>query len=709
MAHIATCIANIEPGSVPKSPSPTLPILSTTPPTSSIDKSFAWRMLPTEQRKYQLFPKDKPIANLNISKSLDPEAAFAVAMSDRNDKGSAGSALRLRVNQYNPLRRRKVSVPELEPMTTVQEIAMDSPTIPGRPPLHERSSSAPEDARDERQRVPMRSQDTSLPVDITKVVNGTLPQPALQTPLSQSLPHRLAPLLIPKAELPAPLLQSKVSSNNLRSDSTPPSSSRSARLDYSPLGRPRITPSISTPDLSQPKSASSDCSSATTLPTPISAPIMESHRASPKPWDGSSIFSSQSDRSVSGQDGPKKSHIHQHRRGASESSTTGMMDRGRPRKRTEVRNTNGSSLKSNDSKKTLSCERRAFEELPKGWKPSDAAHKLSFNDVVALQKQALDQAERFEVLRVEDVDALSKELRSLDERTDYLRRTYTSLRAGRRNLHSRICQYLRSPRVAKFSHESMLKQEEALAELDASIDDWVAKLERAENRRTRVRQKLLEHVAAAALLPVAKSTPGLSESVQSVKSPGGPRELSTPPRSPSKTSFASRTDSASPSPQRVVAQVPSTIIEQPVVEDAAKNVCDISRAGSTVTLKRSDVQSIRIYAGDDVYALLADVENQISKMGVATPESTASLDIQSQRQRSREQLIGRVDYPSPPHPAGVASATAAILAPNAADINNRDGKNATPSPISSQAKDGATEGEILLTAAVFKPESAAKH
>ncbi|EFY89702.1 hypothetical protein MAC_04355 [Metarhizium acridum CQMa 102] len=430
---------------------------------------------------------------------------------------------------------------------------------------------------------------------------------------------------------------------------------------------------------------------------------MESHRASPKPWDGSSTFSTQSDRSVSGQDGPKKSHIHQHRRGASESSTTGMMDRGRPRKRAEVRNNNGPPLKSNDSKKTLSCERRAFEELPKGWKPSDAAHKLNVNDVVALQKQALDQAERFEVLRVEDVDGLSKELRHLDERTDYLRRTYTSLRAGRRNLHSRICQYLRSPRVAKFSHESMLKQEEALAELDASIDDWVTKLERAENRRTRVRQKLLEHVAAAALLPVANSAQGSSELVQQVKSPGGPRELSTPPRSPSKTSFASRADNVSPSPQRVVAQVPSTMIEQPVVENAAKNVCDISRARSTVALKRSDVESIRIYAGDDVYALLADVENEISKMGVGTPDSTTSLDIQSQRQRSREQLIGRVDYPGPSHPAGVASATAANLAPNAADINNRDGKNATPSPTSSQAKDAAKEGGILLTAAVFKP------
>ena len=47
----------------------------------------------------------------------------------------------------------------------------------------------------------------------------------------------------------------------------------------------------------------------------------------------------------------------------------------------------------------------------------------------------------------------------------------------------------------------MLKQEEALSELDASIEDWVAKLEQAENRRSRVRQKLLEHIAAATLLP----------------------------------------------------------------------------------------------------------------------------------------------------------------------------------------------------------------
>lgn len=423
-----------------------------------------------------------------------------------------------------------------------------------------------------------------------------------------------------------------------------------------------------------------------------------------------------------------------------------MMDRGRPRKRAEVRNNNGPILKSNDTKRAMSCERRAFEELPKGWKPSEAVQKLSAKDITALHKQALGQAERFEVLKIEDVDALSKELRHLDERTDYLRRTYTSLRAGRRNLHSRICQYLRSPRVAKFSHESMLKQEEALAELDASIDDWVTKLEQAENRRTRVRQKLLEHVAAATLLPVASAGPGVTEPLQQVMSPGGPRELSTPPRSPSKTEFASRAGSASPSPQRVVAQVPSTILEQPVVEEAAENGSSLSRADSAVTLKRSDVESIRIYAGDDVYALLADVENEISKMGAGssptpTPEPTTATakEIQHQRQRSHEKLSGWANGPSPPPlGSGAASSTSAgpkettpgtinttpTTTPTAAPppqstpsssskttgsvaaavaAINRDCKNATPSPVSPNTKDGGKEDAILLTSAVFKP------
>ena len=54
-----------------------------------------------------------------------------------------------------------------------------------------------------------------------------------------------------------------------------------------------------------------------------------------------------------------------------------------------------------------------------------------------------------------------------------------------------------------------------MAELDASIDEWFSKLELAENRRMRIRQKLLEHVAAALLLPVepvAASSPTRTQS-----------------------------------------------------------------------------------------------------------------------------------------------------------------------------------------------------
>jgi hypothetical protein len=279
----------------------------------------------------------------------------------------------------------------------------------------------------------------------------------------------------------------------------------------------------------------------------------------------------------------------------------------------------------------------------------------------------------------------------------------------------------------------MLKQEEALAELDASIDDWVTKLELAENRRTRVRQKLLEHVAAATLLAVSDST-GSSrpQSPETVKSPGGPQELSTPPRSPSKTAFASRAGSASPSPQRVVAQVPSTIFEQPVIEDAAENGSTISRSGSTNTLRRSDVESIRIYAGDDIYTLLADVENQISQMGAGsapapTPEARSARDIQHQRQRSHDLLSGLAGVTSATSASPTASSSTTIngtpsgstptVSPSTkmtgssglastrvvAAAINRDDRTATPSPVTSHATDAAKERAILLTAAVFKP------
>ncbi|KIN09145.1 hypothetical protein OIDMADRAFT_16823 [Oidiodendron maius Zn] len=125
---------------------------------------------------------------------------------------------------------------------------------------------------------------------------------------------------------------------------------------------------------------------------------------------------------------------------------------------------------------------------------------MSTDEIEVLRRQAMGQATQFGVLKSKDVDILSWELYSLDERCEYLRQTLRNLSSGRRNLQDRICMYLHSPRLAQFSHESLLKQEEALSELNMSIDDWIARQERAENRRTRVRQKLLEHIAATLML-----------------------------------------------------------------------------------------------------------------------------------------------------------------------------------------------------------------
>lgn len=82
------------------------------------------------------------------------------------------------------------------------------------------------------------------------------------------------------------------------------------------------------------------------------------------------------------------------------------MERGRPRKRNE--STGSIAPKRTASKRSKSAERRAFEQLPKGWKASDAVNMLSQSEVISLQKQAQEQAARFEVLRKEDVDNLSR-------------------------------------------------------------------------------------------------------------------------------------------------------------------------------------------------------------------------------------------------------------------------------------------------------------
>lgn len=117
---------------------------------------------------------------------------------------------------------------------------------------------------------------------------------------------------------------------------------------------------------------------------------------------------------------------------------------------------------------------------------------------------------------------------------------------------------LRRGETVVFSRESLLKQEEALAELDNSIDEFILKLEQAENRRLRLRQKLLEHVAAAIVL-VPTATYGTRDNYAET----------TPPRSP------------------------------------------VKAESSRPQLERTDTESIKIYADDHVLSLFTDIEKAI--------------------------------------------------------------------------------------------------
>lgn len=84
------------------------------------------------------------------------------------------------------------------------------------------------------------------------------------------------------------------------------------------------------------------------------------------------------------------------------------MERGRPRKRSDGTLVLGKPSKRSSSRQSSSAERRAFEELPLGWKPNEVRGHLDSPEIDSLQRQAEDQAMRFDVLRKEDVDRLSQ-------------------------------------------------------------------------------------------------------------------------------------------------------------------------------------------------------------------------------------------------------------------------------------------------------------
>jgi hypothetical protein len=95
------------------------------------EKPFTWRMLqqPDQAPKYQLFPSQRQLPVLNSGKTAEAEKTMATGIAqpiEKHDKPSPAANLRIRINQHNFGRRRKISVPEPGHMTTVQECAMDS-------------------------------------------------------------------------------------------------------------------------------------------------------------------------------------------------------------------------------------------------------------------------------------------------------------------------------------------------------------------------------------------------------------------------------------------------------------------------------------------------------------------------------------------------------------------------------------------------------
>jgi hypothetical protein len=238
------------------------------------------------------------------------------------------------------------------------------------------------------------------------------PQRAASATQRQPLsPKQLAPLVIPTNYGTIPRLTRQLSLTRLRSGSTPVEPTiRSARTDDSPRLRTPYTPLSASTALTTPKSANTALS-ASTLPTPVSAPIMES-RSSPKPWEGRTFAVTPKESigekatTPKTEETPRNGVVLGHRRGVSESGS--IMERGRPRKRTDVQNNNGPLLRRSDSKRSKSAERRAFEQLPKGYKVAEAPNAINQAELASLQKQAFGQAARFEVLKKEDVDALSR-------------------------------------------------------------------------------------------------------------------------------------------------------------------------------------------------------------------------------------------------------------------------------------------------------------
>ncbi|CAN9441793.1 unnamed protein product [Alternaria alternata] len=507
--------------------------------------------------KYQLWPSAKsPVGLSKPNQSSDKFAALSAGRSSTSLSDTAvlpESSLPFWQRTGSLSRRRKVSVPELgSTMTTVQEMSIDSRKFLLK--FHNVRTIAYNVISDH----PWEATPSTGPFGdaMMACVTGPSHVPAqiINAPPSSDLPNAsgrpLSPILSPGAT-PRPYL--KVQTASMDEETRPQVPPKSPAVERKTSPAPLILNSkTSRSQMTTPASTTSGGN------TPLSAmdlrrspngsiPLPTPPSTFTNPFYASSPASNRGSPRTERRD-PIATQSLAHNRNMSESS---IMERGRPKRRNSKR----------ERSRTVS-EADGAEAIPDSWKlpegmrVSEAARRMSDADKKLLHKQAYDQAGNFEVLHKRDVASLSRELRALDERCDYLRKTYKSLRAGRQKLHGRMIAYLRRGETVIFSRESLLKQEEALAELDISIDEFILKLEQAENRRLRLRQKLLEHVAAAIVL-----NPSARDQVAET----------TPPRSPVKVDSPSRH-------------------------------------------QRKETESIKIYADGHVLNLFSDIEKAIGKM-----------------------------------------------------------------------------------------------
>lgn len=278
------------------------------------------------------------------------------------------------------------------------ELTFGPATIPGRPAFHERSASAPGNGWKVHQ-LNYQNPDSNV-------------SPGARPPVS---PKDLPPLMIPEQMQAPSTLKRQLSLSRLRSGSisTESSSTRSARPEDSPRSKTPYTPLSAT----TPSSTSTlyTATTSSTLPTPVSS-IPES-RGSPRSWkvenntpttetprEHATESSNSASTPASAVEPRSGSSFASHKRTVSDSSSIAgsIMDRGRPKKKSD------GGPRRTGSTKCKSAERRAFENLPKGWKVADAVQMLDTSETIALNKQAMQQAGRFEILRKVDVDSLSR-------------------------------------------------------------------------------------------------------------------------------------------------------------------------------------------------------------------------------------------------------------------------------------------------------------